>query len=59
MEITNKYRKKRVTVTDSAHGRTIRTNIADSPDRKPSGLRTGPFALPKVVFNTCPCHWVS
>ena len=40
----NKSREKLGTLTDSARARTVRATTADSPDRGPSGLRTGPSA---------------
>jgi hypothetical protein len=40
----NQSREKLGTLTDSAHARTVRATIADSPDRGPSGLRVGPSA---------------
>jgi hypothetical protein len=46
----NKSREKLGTLTDSAHARTVRATTADSPDRGPSGLRTGPSARPLFSF---------
>jgi hypothetical protein len=50
----NKSREKLGTLSDSAHARTVRAAIADSPDRGPSGLGAGPSALLFLELNICP-----
>lgn len=50
VSFANKSCKKRETVTDNAHVRTIRVATADGPDHGPSDLKTGPSVLPKTVL---------
>ena len=47
----NKSRKKRETITDNAHVRTVCVATADSSDHGPSDLKAGPSMLPKSVLN--------
>jgi hypothetical protein len=50
----NKSCEKLGTLTDSARARTVRVTTADSPDRGPSGLGTGPSALLFLELNRRP-----
>jgi hypothetical protein len=54
MILANNCSTKLGTLICSAHARTVRPTGADRPDRGPSGLRAGPFAL-NLVLNS----WVS
>lgn len=49
--LANNSCKKIGTPTDSAHAWTVRATKANNPDRGPSGLRAGPPARSKSVFN--------
>jgi hypothetical protein len=48
----NKSREKLGTLTVSAHARTVRAATADSPDRRPSGLRARPSVRLFLAFNS-------
>jgi hypothetical protein len=50
----NKSREKLGTLIVSAHMWTVRAATADSPYRRPSGLRAGPSARPFLASNICP-----
>jgi hypothetical protein len=57
--LANKHSKKLGTLICSALARTVQPTCADRPDRRPSGLRTGPSAAHFGSKHMPPAFWWS